>query len=99
MVAAAATGGTAGGQVTVRAPESDDEGAVAPAPAQKQLYLWNRTGYPHQILNEHSKRINNAESDEISFSDLYRFLAWTVTSDSWKQIDSTRLCAGYDDFV
>ena len=49
---------------------------------QKQLYLRNTTGYPHQILNEHGKRINNAESGEISktfLTDLYSFVAWMVT--------------------
>jgi hypothetical protein len=29
---------------------------------QKQLYLQNGTGYPHQILNEHGKRVDNPES-------------------------------------
>ena len=29
---------------------------------QKQLYVQNGTGYPHQILNEHGKRVHNAES-------------------------------------
>ena len=51
---------------------------------QKQLYLRNTMGYPHQILNEDGKRINNTESGEISknfLTDLYRFLAWTVTYD------------------
>ena len=50
---------------------------------QRQLYLRNRMDYPHQIWNEHGKGINNAESSEISkntLTDLYRFVAWTVTN-------------------
>ena len=39
---------------------------------QKQLYLWNGIGYPHQILNKHGKRVDNVESGEIS-ADLYSF--------------------------
>ena len=43
---------------------------------QKQLYLRNRTGYLHQIFNEHGKRINNAGFGEVSINFLaylYRF--------------------------
>jgi hypothetical protein len=50
---------------------------------QKQLYLQNGTGYPHQILNEHGKRVDNPKSGETwktIFADLHRFFAWTVTS-------------------
>ena len=39
-------------------------------------------GLPHQILNEHCKRVENTESGEMSkniFYALYRFFAWTVT--------------------
>ena len=49
---------------------------------QKQLYLQNGTGYPHQILNEHGKRVDNAESVEISkeiFAELCLVFACTVT--------------------
>ena len=59
---------------------------------QKQLYLQNGTGHPHQILNEHGKRVENAESGEISkniFADLCLVFAWTVTIANWHWLTST----------
>ena len=44
---------------------------------QKQLYVQNGTGYPHQIVNEHGKRVDNAKSGEISGKNLPTYTAFS----------------------
>ena len=50
---------------------------------QKQLYLWNGTGYPYQIWNEHRESIDKVESSKKFFADLYYISTCTVTNDTY----------------